>query len=188
MNTLNRVQIWDPWVRLFHWGLVIAFGVAYLTEEEALAIHIAAGYTVLGLVLFRILWGFIGPKHARFSDFVFGPGAIIAYLRDLALLQSRRYLGHNPAGGAMILVLLIALLGTTLSGLAVYAADQHAGLLAFWLAGIGEAWEEQLEEWHEFFANLTVSLVLLHVLGVVAESFLHRENLIKAMVNGYKRG
>jgi cytochrome b len=111
----------------------------------------------------------------------------MAYLKDLAWLQARRYLGHNPAGGAMIVLLLIALLGTVGSGLAIYAADEHAGPLAFWLAGISEVWEDRLEEGHEFFADLTVVLVLIHLLGVLVESVLHKENLVGAMFTGYKR-
>jgi len=111
MSKLNRIKVWDPAVRLFHWSLVVAFTVAYFTEEDVLDVHVAAGYTVLGLVLFRILWGFIGPQHARFSDFVYRPGVVAAYLKDLMLGRARRYLGHNPAGGVMIILLFISLLG-----------------------------------------------------------------------------
>jgi cytochrome b len=187
MSELNRIKVWDPVVRVFHWGLVIAFAVAYLTEDEAMKVHLAAGYTVLGLVLFRILWGFVGSPHARFSDFIFRPGVVSAYLKDIALRRARRYLGHNPAGGVMIVLLLVSLLGVSFTGLAVYAADEHAGPLAFWLGGVGERWEHRLEEWHEFLSNFTVMLVLFHVIGVLVESVLHRESLVAAMFTGYKR-
>jgi cytochrome b len=187
MSKLNRIKVWDPAVRLFHWSLVVAFTVAYFTEEDILDVHVVAGYTVLGLVLFHILWGFIGPQHARFSDFVYRPGVVGAYLKDLVLGRARRYLGHNPAGGVMIILLFISLLGVTVSGLAVYAADEQAGPLAFWLGGVGERWEDRLEEVHEFLANLTLGLVFLHILGVLAESFLHRENLVASMFTGYKK-
>jgi cytochrome b len=150
-------------------------------------VHVAAGYTVLALVLCRIVWGFIGGPYASFSSFVSGPRVVMAYLRDLASFRARRYLGHNPSGGAMIVLLLVALLGSTVSGLAVYAADEQAGPLAFWLGGIGEAWEDRLEEWHDLLADLTVVLVLLHVLGVLFESVVHKENLVGAMFTGYKR-
>ena len=146
--------------------------------------HVAAGYTVLGLIVFRIFWGFIGTRYARFSSFLVRPAVVMGYVRDLVLLRARRYLGHNPAGGAMIVLLLLALLGTTISGLAVYGADQHAGPLAFWLSGIREVWEKGLEEWHEFFANFTVFLVAVHLLGVLVESLLHKENLVGAMFTG----
>ncbi len=187
MNEINRIRVWDPVVRVFHWSLVLAFAIAYLTEEDMLGVHVAAGYTVLGLVLFRIFWGFIGTRYARFSSFLVRPAVVMGYVRDLVLMRARRYLGHNPAGGVMIVLLLLALLATTVSGLAVYGADQHAGPLAFWLSGIGEVWEKRLEEWHEFFANFTVFLVVVHLLGVLVESLLHRENLVSAMFTGYKR-
>ena len=186
-NEINRIKVWDPVVRVFHWSLVLAFAVAYLTEEDMLRVHVAAGYTVLGLVLFRIFWGFIGTRYARFSSFFFRPAVLMGYVRDLVLMRARRYLGHNPAGGAMIVLLLLALLASTVSGLAVYAADEHAGPLALWLSGISEVWEERLEEWHEFAANLTVLLVAVHLLGVLIESLLHKENLVSAMFTGYKR-
>ena len=187
MNEINRIKVWDPVVRVFHWSLVLAFAVAYFTEEDTLGVHVAAGYTVLGLIVFRIFWGFIGTRYARFSSFLVRPAVVMGYVRDLVLLRARRYLGHNPAGGAMIVLLLLALLGTTISGLAVYGADQHAGPLAFWLSGIREVWEKGLEEWHEFFANFTVFLVAVHLLGVLVESLLHKENLVGAMFTGYKR-
>lgn len=164
-------------MRVVHWGLVAAFGIAYFTEDDMMDVHVAAGYTVLALVLCRIVWGFIGGPYARFSSFVSGPRVVMAYLRDLASLRARRNLGHNPAGGAMIILLLVALLvGATVSGLAVYAADEQAGPLAFWLGGIGEAWEDRLEEWHDLLADLTAVLVLLHFLGVLVESIMHKEN------------
>ena len=187
MSEINRIKVWDPVVRVFHWTLVLAFMVAYLTEEDLLGIHVAAGYAVLGLALFRISWGFMGSPYARFSSFLVRPAVLLGYVRDLMLLRPQRYLGHNPAGGAMIVLLLLALLATTVSGLAVYAADEHAGPLALWLSGIGEVWEERLEEWHEFAANLTVLLVAVHLLGVLVESLLHKENLVSAMFTGYKR-
>lgn len=162
------------------------FCVAYFTEEEMPGVQ-ATGYTVLGLVLFRIVWGFMGGRYARFSSFLFRPAVLMGYLRDLISMRARRYVGHNPAGGLMIMLLLLALLATTLLGLALYAADEHAGPLAFWLSGIGEVWEKRLEKWHEFCANFTVFLVAVHLLGVLVESLLHKENLVSAMFTGYKR-
>ncbi len=187
MSTQNQIKVWDPALRLFHWSLVLAFTVAYLTEEDLLDVHVVAGYTVLGLVVFRLLWGFIGTPHARFRDFVFRPRVIGAYLKDLLYFRAKRYLGHNPVGGAMIVILLASLLITTLTGLGVYGAEEHAGPLAAWFVGTGESWEDAFEETHEFFANFTLFLVFLHVTGVVIESFIHRENLTRAMVTGRKR-
>lgn len=185
MNS-ESVKVWDPLVRVFHWVLVVAFFTAYFTEEDLMDVHVLAGYTVLGLVLFRILWGLVGTRHARFSDFVFRPATVMQYLRDIFALHPKRYLGHNPAGGLMIVLLLISLLATTLLGLGVYALEEGAGPLAGMLAGAGEVWEDVFEETHEFFANFTLFLVVVHVAGVVVESLLHGENLVRSMVTGRK--
>ena len=117
MNRQTEINVWDPLVRLFHWMLVIAFGVAWLTEDEWMTLHSYAGYLIVALLLFRLFWGVIGPRHARFSDFVKSPSAVIGYLKDLTKLRAKRYIGHNPAGGAMIVALLICLVMTTLTGL-----------------------------------------------------------------------
>lgn len=167
------VKVWDPIVRVFHWSLATLFLVAYLTGDEVEQVHIAAGYTIAGLVAFRIVWGFVGPAHARFSNFVYPPRAILAYLRDVALLRAPRYLGHNPAGGAMIVALLVMLIGTSITGY-MMTTD------AYWGA-------KGVEEVHEVFANLTVGLVVFHVLSVLMASFEHRENLVKSMITGRKR-
>lgn len=187
MHTQPMVKVWDPLVRVAHWSLATAFFVAYLTEDDLITVHVWAGYTVLGLVLLRIVWGVIGPRHARFTDFVVGPRRAWAYLGAVLRWRARRYLGHNPAGGAMIVLLLLGLLATTFTGLGVYGAEDNAGPLAGWLGNSSAAAEDLWEEIHEWSANFTLALVFLHVLGVLAESFMHRENLIRAMINGYKR-
>lgn len=183
----KMIKVWDLPVRLFHWALVGAFFTAYFTEDELLPVHVWAGYTVLALWCFRIAWGFVGSRHARFSDFVCTPAASFAYLKSVLFAHPRRYLGHNPAGAAMIVLLLLGLLATTCSGLAVYAADQGLGPLAAWIPKGEGAFEEFWEEVHEFAANATLALVLLHVCGVYAESIMHKENLVRAMFHGYKR-
>lgn len=183
----SEVKVWDPLVRLFHWGLVIAFFIAYFTEEELLDLHVYAGYLVLGLILFRLLWGIIGTRYARFSDFVRSPAEIRQFLTDTLALRAKRYLGHNPAGGAMIVLMLISLLLTTVTGIAIYGAEEHAGPMAGWFAGASDFWEEAFEETHEFFANFTLLLVFVHVAGVIVESLIHRENLVQAMFTGRKR-
>jgi len=188
MNTQATVKVWDPAVRIFHWSLVVAFFLAYLTEDDLMDLHAVAGYAALGLVGFRILWGLIGTRHARFTDFVYRPAMVLAYLKDVVSLHARRYLGHNPAGGVMVLALLASVLITCITGLVVYGAgEEHAGPLAGWFVGAGEFWEEAFEEVHEFFANFTLALVFAHVAGVIASSLLHRENLVKAMFTGRKR-
>lgn len=187
MSSEAKVKVWDPVVRIFHWSLVGGFFIAYITEEDFLNLHVWAGYTVLSLVFLRILWGLVGTQYARFSDFVYTPQTVKQFLLDTLHLRAPRYLGHNPAAGAMIVLLLVALLLTSLSGLAVYGVEDGAGPLAGIFAGTGEFWADIFEEIHELFANLTVLLVLLHVAGVIVESLIHGENLVSAMWHGYKR-
>ena len=177
------VYVWDPFVRVFHWSLVVAFTVAYLTEEP-LIVHVWAGYVVAGLITARVVWGFVGPKHARFSDFVYRPATALAYLRDLVRLRGARYLGHSPAGGYMVILLLIMLAATGVLGLVVYGGEEQAGPLA---GLVSKATAEQIEDWHALLANITLALVFVHIAAVIFASFAHRENLPRAMVTGYKR-
>ncbi|MDI1276084.1 cytochrome b/b6 domain-containing protein [Methylobacter sp.] len=183
MNSQELVKVWDLPLRIFHWLLVAGFFIAYLTEDDLLTVHVWAGYLVTGLLAFRLVWGFIGNDYARFSNFLCSPAKSIAYIKDLLVLKTRRYLGHNPAGAAMIVLLLVSLLATVITGFAVYGADQAAGPLA----AIGPANEKMWEEVHEFFANFTLILVAVHVAGVAIESYIHRENLARAMVHGFKK-
>lgn len=168
-----EVVVWDPLVRIFHWSLVAAFSIAFATGDDFERIHIVAGYVVLGLVAFRIVWGFIGPRYARFSDFIYSPRHLIAYMRDLLAGQAKRVLGHNPAGGTMIMALLLMLLATGATG-HILTLPEYSRI-------------KWLEEVHELLANLTLGLAVLHVAGVLFSSFLHRENLIRAMITGRKR-
>ncbi|TPQ35330.1 cytochrome B [Bradyrhizobium guangdongense] len=168
------VKVWDPFVRVFHWSLAGLFLLAYMTGDDIVKVHIAAGYAIAGLLALRIVWGFVGPPHARFSAFLRSPRAVLAYLRDVVLLRAPRYLGHNPAGGAMIVALIVLLIGTCTTG-HMMTTDAYWG-------------SEMLEDVHEALANLTIGLVVVHVLGVLVASFEHRENLVKAMITGSKRG
>jgi cytochrome b len=180
----SRVYVWDPFVRLFHWAMVVAFTVAYLTEDDFLKVHVWAGYVVGGLVVARIVWGFVGPAHARFADFIYSPAETLRYVRDLLLLRAERHLGHSPGGGAMVLLLLVLLAATVATGLVVYGGEQQAGPLAgLFTKGTGES----VEEVHELLANITLALILAHIAAVVLASFVLRENLVRAMVTGYKR-
>jgi cytochrome b len=207
-DTRRMVKIWDPFVRVAHWALVAAFFVAYLTEDDVLTLHVWAGFIVGALVLLRVLWGVIGPRRARFADFVYPPRAVAAYLGDLLQFRAKRYLGHSPAGGAMVFALLLALAMTVGTGLMAYAVEEGKGPLAGMVATAsafalpalandddkregakkrkskaGKAWEEA----HEVLAELTFWLVVLHVLGVLWASAAHRENLVRAMIDGEKR-
>lgn len=179
-----QVYVWDPFVRVFHWTLVAAFFVAYFTEGDFLTVHVWAGYLVGALVITRVVWGFVGPQRARFSDFLYSPRETLRYVRDLLLFRAERHLGHSPGGGAMIVVLLIMLAVTVITGLIVYGGDQQAGPLA----GIfTEEFGERFEEVHEVLANITLALVLAHIAAVALASLVFRENLVRAMLTGYKR-
>jgi cytochrome b len=207
----NAVRVWDAFVRIAHWTIVFGFSIAYLSED-ALTLHVWAGYVVGVVAVLRIVWGFIGSRHARFVDFVYPPSEVFAYLRDLMTLRAKRYLGHSPAGGVMALLLLAGLLVTVWSGLVLYATHENAGPLAGIVTSTrapqseaalpepGEAengdegsamsgFESSDEFWegsHVFLANLTLVLVVLHVAGMLLASYVHRENLIRAMVTGDK--
>lgn len=169
----DSVKVWDPFVRLFHWSLAGVFAFAWITAEEWDRAHELAGYTIAALVGLRILWGLIGTQYARFSDFVHGPSAVLGYLKDSARFRARRYLGHNPAGGAMIVALLVSLLVAAGTG---FMTTTDAYRAAKWV-----------EELHEGAANLTIALAFLHVLGVAVGSLQHGENLVRAMFTGRKR-
>jgi cytochrome b len=168
----DLVKVWDPFIRAFHWSLVALFALAWLTED-AQALHQPIGYAILALVALRIVWGFIGPRHARFSDFVRSPRATLSHLRGLLTGSAPRILGHNPVAGVMILALLSMLLATGASGWLMTTASFRDA--------------EWLEEAHEALASLTLALVGLHVLAVLVMSAMHGENLVRAMITGRKR-
>jgi len=178
-----RIRVWDPLIRFFHWTLVMGFSIAYISEDDFLSLHVLAGYYISGLLVVRLIWGLVGSRHARFSNFIYAPATVKQYLLDLIHLRARSYLGHNPAGGAMVLAMLTSLGLTVVSGLVTYGAEEQAGPLLSWVSGWnGDLWEEL----HEFFANLSLLLVVIHILGVIVSSLLHGENLIRAMWTGYK--
>lgn len=199
----HSIYVWDPLVRLIHWSLVVTFTLAYLTGDEESQLHEAAGYAVLGLVLLRMAWGFIGTKHARFRDFVYRPHMVLAYADRVLRGRARRYIGHNPLGGVMILLMLASLSATSITGwLLLEPADTYAAVTQGVIANasadseddgreIGndarDSRDEALEEAHEFLANFTLLLVALHIAGVLLGSYMHQENLIAAMISGRKR-
>jgi cytochrome b len=213
----GMIKVWDPVVRIGHWVLVGGFAICYLTEGEPEWLHNNVGYLIAITVVLRLVWGFIGPKHARFTDFVRGPGAAIGYIKDEMGGSAKRFIGHNPAGGLMAVALLASLGVTTYTGMAMLAEEGEGPLATFMGPGataqvefIGpaladddehEEYErdggyeggghsqagEQWEEIHEIFANVTLILMCLHILGVVFSSMAHRENLVRAMIDGRKR-
>jgi cytochrome b len=179
-----QIYVWDSFVRVFHWSLVASFAIAYLTEGDMLSVHVWTGYTIGILIVARILWGFVGTAHARFKDFIYDPASTFRYVRDLLLLRGNRYLGHSPGGGYMVVALLVFVAATVVTGLIVYGGDQGAGPLA---GVVSKETGEALEDAHELIANITLALIVIHILAVVLASFAHHENLVRAMITGYKR-
>lgn len=177
MNTtdvVSKIPVWDLPVRFFHWLLAASFAGAFLTAESEhwRNLHVMLGYTLLGLILFRLVWGFAGSRHARFASFVTGPAAVWRYLRSLVSGDPEQHVGHNPAGALAILALLGLGILTAATGWAVYS-------------DVGGDWVEEL---HEGVAYAMLAVVGLHVAGVLVSSVLHRENLVAAMITGRKPG
>jgi cytochrome b len=187
MADRSQVTVWDPLVRFFHWSLAAAFTIAFIAGEDWLPVHTLAGYSIFALTVFRIVWGSIGTPYARFGSFVRPWREALAYLAALCARRAPRYLGHNPAGGAMIVVLLTSLLGTALTGMLLYGLGDAAGPFAGLAAHAGFLWLDVAETAHEFLANFTLLLIAMHLLGVAVGSLVHRENLIRAMIDGRKR-
>lgn len=199
------VRVWDPFLRIFHWTLVVAFAAAWLTADEMQPVHEFAGYAVASLIGFRLIWGLVGSRYARFSQFVRGPAATLSYVGDIAKGRERRFLGHNPAGAAMVVALLVTLSGTAFTGWLMEepgraeTAARQLQLIAPAFAdddddegrgGGGYAESEAegtLKEIHETLANAMLLLIALHLGGVALASYRHRENLVRAMVTGRKR-
>lgn len=167
------VRVWDPLVRIFHWSLVVLFTVAFLTTEDWGSLHRAAGYAIMVLLAIRIAWGLAGTRHARFSDFLYPPGEIIRFLKDSLAMRAKRYIGHNPAGGIMVIALILSIGTACITGY-MMTTDR------FW--GVG--W---VNETHAISAYGTLVLVAIHLGGVVLASLEHRENLVRAMLTGRKR-
>ena len=204
MAEKEMIKVWDIAVRVFHWSLVITFFVAYLSGDEESVLHAYAGYGVLALVAFRIVWGLVGTKYARFTDFVYGRAETLRYARSLIASKPLHYIGHNPLGGWMVVALLLGLLGAGWSGLEVYGKQGHGPLAQVETGVVSSAMandddeahggkedkaegEKLWEEIHETLSNLTLFLVFLHVAGVLVASAMHRENLVRAMITGYKK-
>lgn len=170
----TSILVWDVPTRVFHWLLVLSFAGAYLTAESERwrLVHVTLGYTMGGLLAFRLLWGVVGTRYARFGNFVRGPAAVLTYLRSLLQGRPEHHTGHNPAGALAIVVLLVLGAVTVLTGWADYSE-------------IGGDW---LEELHEGAANIMLTVVGLHVAAVLVSGWLHHENLVRAMITGRKQG
>jgi len=173
-NSLPKVLVWDVPVRVFHWLLVLSFTGAYLTAESERwrLLHVSLGYTLGGLVAFRILWGLLGTRYARFASFVRGPAAVMRYVRTMVSGKPEHHIGHNPAGAVAIVLLLLLSVVSVATGWAIY----------------NDVGGNSLEELHEVASNFMLAVVGVHVAGVVLASWRHGENLVRAMVTGQKGG
>ena len=171
--TPERILVWDLPTRLFHWLLAGTFAGAWLSadSERWIDLHVTLGYTFAGLIAFRLLWGFIGTRYARFSSFVTGPRPVLAYLASILKMKPQHHVGHNPAGGWAVIALLGLGMVTALAGLLTY--NDYGG---HWL-----------EELHEGAASAMLGLVFVHIGAVLFSSLLHRENLVRAMLTGRKK-
>jgi cytochrome b len=170
----SRILVWDAPTRVFHWALALSFVGAFVTadSERLRDVHVVLGYTVFGLIAFRLAWGVVGTRYARFTSFAFGPREVVAYLKSLLTLRPQHFLGHNPAGSFAIYALLALGLLTGLTGYAQY--NERGG--------------EWLQDLHASLANAMLAVVFVHIAGVIVSSLLQRENLARAMVTGYKTG
>jgi cytochrome b len=189
-----EIRVWDLFVRVAHWLLALVVIIDWATDEPRW-VHVWLGYLALAIVVLRIGWGFIGTKYARFKDFVVGPRLAFAYLAGLVRFTSKRYVGHSPAGGAMVVALLIMIGVTVVTGMINLAQDEGTGPLASVVSKVerpprvpGQRRPQLLsKQVHETAANVTLILVVFHVAGVVLASFVHRENLVRSMITGRKR-
>jgi len=208
MQDMKTEKVWDIFVRIFHWTLVGCMIGLYLSGDEFEGVHISLGYFVTCLILLRVIWGFIGTKHARFGDFLYPPTKIYQYLKGLVNGNPTHYLGHNPAGGLMIIVMLLFLLVTAFTGLKTLGSEgkgllANNGISIFRFAYADDdsdddkkyktgdyqknRREEFWEEIHESMTSFMIFLIIAHLAGVVVSSWIHKENLILAMINGRKK-
>ena len=173
-TTTTAIRVWDAPTRVFHWLLVLSFAGAYLTSESERwsLVHITLGYTLGGLIAFRLIWGFVGTRYARFTSFVKGPSEVLQYAKSMATLKPKHFVGHNPLGAVAIVLLIVSGIAIVVTGYAVFNE-------------IGGEWVAEL---HEIASHIMLILVGIHIVGVIAASWLHKENLARAMVNGFKQG
>jgi len=206
---MRTVKVWDIFVRTFHWTLVVSVIGLFISGEEFESVHIRLGYFVTFLVLARVVWGFIGTKHARFSDFLYPPSKIYQYLKGLVSSRPDHYLGHNPAGGLMVIILLLSLLLTSFTGLKILAAKGKGPLANGYISmsklayadedksrdhdfkgrkrNKGEKEDDLWEDIHESMTSFIILLTIIHFSGVIVSSWAHKENLILAMITGTKK-
>lgn len=180
----SSIKVWDPLIRIFHWSLVFTFFLAFITEDDWMDLHVQAGYAVSLLIAFRLVWGVIGTRRARFHTFVKPPAAVMSYFKQMLSLRVPHYLGHNPVAAVMVIALLCSITLVAFTGMVMIAGEGEGPLAETFLASLSGDWMEDI---HEFLANFSLFLVIAHVSGVVVSSLLEGENLVKAMITGRKK-
>ncbi len=189
MSDKNAVQVkvWDVPVRLFHWALVAGFAAAYFSAElHKMTVHVWVGYVLIALLLFRLVWGFVGNQYARFKSFIFSPQETLAYVRTIRSGQPKHYYGHNPAGALMVFALLGLLWAMFVTGLVTLAVIDFEGPLLFLANSVSDETAYFFRHAHDWMVNFALLMIPLHLLGVVSGSLQHKENLVRAMVTGMK--
>ncbi|MBT1450998.1 cytochrome b/b6 domain-containing protein [Glaciecola sp. XM2] len=179
---MNQVKVWDVPTRLFHWALVGVFVFQYVTAEwldDAMQLHFYGGYVALGILLFRVIWGFVGSYHARFANFVHSPATAFAYANG----SSQQYLGHNPLGGYSVLAILAVMLTQTISGLFmtddIFLDGPYHGAL-------GDVTDDIMNFLHHNAISVMYALIALHLFAIAWYSIRKKQKLIGAMVHGNK--
>ncbi len=178
-----EMLVWDRVVRIGHWLLAFAFATLYL-EYKKFPLHTYAGYLVFLVLVFRVLWGFIGSKAARFSSFSFSPREMIRYMKSAFKGHAEYHFSHNPMGAAMVYALISLMLFNCCLGMLTYSASQQLGPFG---ALVPDSWEDNLTAVHRLIGHLSAILVAAHLAGVVWAARLHRENYVLAMLNGIRR-
>ncbi len=169
----TKILVWDAPTRVFHWLLALSFAGAYATSEGRglMGVHLTLGYTMVGLVVFRVIWGLVGTRYARFASFVRGPAAVARYASSMLSPKAEHPVGHNPLGAVSIVLMLLCTLVIVYTGWVYFNGGVHA-----------------LKSLHEGAAALMATVVGVHVAGVLFASMMQRENLAHAMLNGHKQG
>lgn len=193
MQEINRndsprtVKVWDRSIRFFHWSLVLGFVTTFISGEFHFPeVHALVGYVLCALIVARVYWGFRGGQYARFRSFIFSPGETLTYVRTMLKGSPKHYFGHNPAGALMVFALLCTVTGLLATGLVTRAVIDFDGPLLFLANWVSDETSYVFRRIHQFLPTAGLTLVALHLLGVLVGSIQHRENLVRAMITGRK--
>lgn len=185
-STTNTIAVWDRFVRLFHLALIVGFACAYLTSQAGMQqLHARIGYFLIGLITARLIWGVVGSRHARFSDFLYSPRAIFRHVQTILAGHPQRHLGHDPAGGAMIVLMILMLTLILSAGMLLLGMLEFTGLLQ--TVRLDDPWVYLLRDVHVTLVNIFLLLIMLHIVGVILASIQQRENLLWSMISGNKK-